>query len=195
MLSASQSLGSSVISVVTVCSLTHRHSKTTADYSAVPIPDPLVQFTPTNCVAKPAISDSIEAKLPELKPPVEFLVPAARDDFETFATEIYEWLSLVRLESPRVNPTDNIDPFLSRYQVPGEQRTNVRVITWEGFLAPSWSRKMLIDIITTLPTNIWFSFGTSTFSKGFIGDNSECTILRPQNSDGEYIMWEVKPHE
>lgn len=154
-----------------------------------------MQFAPTSCVASPATSNSIEVKLPTLKPPVEYLVPAAREDFETFATDVYEWLSLVRLESPRVSPTDNIDPFLSRYRAPGEQHVKVRAITWEGFLAPSWSRKILIDIITTLPANTWFSFGTSTFSKGLIGDNTECTILRPQNSDGEYIMWEVKPHQ
>ncbi|KAK5657789.1 hypothetical protein OQA88_2862 [Cercophora sp. LCS_1] len=161
-----------------------------------PKPDPLLQFSPTSCVASPETSKSIETKLPTLKPPVELLVPAAREDFETFATEVYEWLSLVRLGSPRVHPKDEIDPFLSRYQVPGvERQANVRVITWEGFLAPSWSRKILIDIITTLPTDTWFSFSTSTFSKGIVGDNSECTILRPQDSNGEYILWEVKPHE
>ncbi|KAG7287673.1 hypothetical protein NEMBOFW57_007186 [Staphylotrichum longicolle] len=45
------------------------------------------------------------------------------------------------------------------------------------------------------PRWAWFAFSTTTFSKGLAGDNAECTILRPPNASGEYLMWEVKGHE
>jgi len=53
-----------------------------------------------------------------------------------------------------------------------------------------------MNVITALPAkSSWFSFSTTTFSRGMTDDNSECTILRPPNSPGEYLMWEVKSHE
>jgi ribonuclease P/MRP protein subunit RPP40 len=109
---------------------------------------------------------------------------------------LYEWLSLVRLQSPRIQVGDQIDPYLSRYQVPeGEAKGKICRISWQGFLAPSWCRQTLIDIITAMPPKAWFSFSTTTFSKGLAGDNSECTILRPPDSSKEYLMWEVRGHE
>lgn len=149
-----------------------------------------------NCTANPNISENIDAVVPELTPDAGFLSSAGREDFEDFATSLYEWLSLVRLQSPRIQIGDQIDPYLSRYQVPdGGSEGKLCKISWQGFLTPSWSRQALIDIVTALPHKAWFSFSTTTFSKGLAGDNAECTILRPPNSSGEYLMWEVKGHE
>jgi ribonuclease P/MRP protein subunit RPP40 len=134
--------------------------------------------------------------MPKLAPSLDPLAPGARQAFEDFSTELYEWLSLVRLQSPRIQVGDQIDPYLSRYQVPeGGDKGKVCKISWQGFFAPSWSRQTLVDIITILPPKAWFSFSTTTFSKGLAGDNNECTILRLPNSSGEYLMWEVKAHE
>ncbi len=138
----------------------------------------------------------VDVVLPKLSPDADLLAPSGRQDFEDFATGLYEWLSLVRLQSPRVQVGDEIDSYLSRYQVPqAEGEARVCKISWRGFLAPSWSRQTLIDIVTALPPKAWFSFSTTTFSKGLAGDNAECTILRPPDSSGEYLMWEVKSHE
>jgi ribonuclease P/MRP protein subunit RPP40 len=134
--------------------------------------------------------------MPGLTPDISFLSPDAREDFEDFSTGLYEWLSLVRLQSPRIEVGDQIDPYLSRYQVPeGGTEGKICKISWQGFLAPAWSRQTLIDIILALPHKAWFSFSTTTFSKGLAGGNTECSILRPPNSSGEYLMWEVKGHE
>lgn len=116
-----------------------------------------------------------------------------------FASEIYEWLSLVRLQSPRVASTDNIDPYLSRYQVPGEtgQQTASKLctITWEGFLSPNFARQLLVDTILALPSSSWFSIAVSSFSKGFSEDAAESTILRQPESPGEYLLWDIRSHE
>jgi len=156
-----------------------------------------VQHSPTNHMAVPEVLQSIEAALPLLQPAVEFIEPGARDDLESFSTELYEWLSLVRLGSPRIHPGDSIDPFLCRYQVPGSgDQGKLCKITWQGYLSPLWCRDTLVNVMAALPTkSSWFSFSTTTFSKGVAGDTSECAILRPPNTTGEYLMWEVKCHE
>ena len=162
-----------------------------------PSPDPLATYSPTICKCNPAIVQNIDTLVPTLAPPPVAITSADKDHFDDFSTQVYEWLSLVRLQSPRVQPRDQIDPYLCRYEVPGDEHTSTKLckITWQGFLAPSWSRQMLIDIIGTLPAKTWFSFSTTTFSKGMAGDNTECTFLRPPGAPGEYMMWEIKSHE
>ncbi|KXX80614.1 Ribonuclease P protein subunit p40 [Madurella mycetomatis] len=165
--------------------------------STTPEPDPLSQHFPTNYTCTPDAVEGMDVNIPTLKPSIESIAATAREDFEDFSTRLYEWLSLARLQCPRIETGDKIDPYLSRYQVPDgdEQQAKICKITWQGFLAPSWSRTTLIDIIAALPSRAWFSFSTTTFSKGLAGHNSECTILRPSDSSGEYIMWEIKAHE
>lgn len=161
-----------------------------------PDPDPLSRHFPTNYTSNPGILQDIDVAMPKLAPDTSFLTSSGKEDFDDFATGLYEWLSLVRLQSPRVQVGDQIDPYLSRYQVPeGGEAGKICKISWQGFLAPSWSRQTLVDLITALPSKAWFSLSTTTFSKGLAGDNAECTILRPPNSSGEYLMWEVKSHQ
>jgi len=134
--------------------------------------------------------------LPPLKPALESIGPGDREDLESFSAELYEWLSLVRLGSPRIHPEDNIDPFLSRYEVPGvKHQGKLRTISWRGFLPPAWSRGVLVEVIAALPSKAWFSFSTTTFTRGVTSNNSDCTILRPPDSQGEYLLWEIKSHE
>ncbi len=159
-------------------------------------PDPLAQHSPTKYTANPDIVQRVNAVIPKLSPEADWLSPGGREDFEDFSTGLYEWLSLVRLQSPRIEVGDHIDQYLSRYQVPSaEGEGKICKITWKGFLSPSWSRQTLIDILAALPTDSWFSFSATSFPKGLAGDTAECTVLRPPNSSGEYLMWEVKAHE
>ncbi|KAK0745002.1 ribonuclease P 40kDa subunit-domain-containing protein [Apiosordaria backusii] len=164
--------------------------------STVPDPDPLAAFSPTTCTSNPSITRDIGALVPSLTPPTGTAEHTARDELEDFSSEVYEWLSLVRLQSPRILANDQIDPYLSLYRVPeGSKPARVCKISWRGFLSPSWTRQAMIDLITALPSKTWFSFSTTIFTKGLAGDNTECTFLRPPNSSGEYLMWEVKSHE
>ncbi|KAK3390802.1 ribonuclease P 40kDa subunit-domain-containing protein [Podospora didyma] len=161
-----------------------------------PEPDPLASHFPVKYMCNPKVTQDIAVTIPNLSS-FDTALCESDDDFESLSTEIYEWLSLVRLQSPRIDPGDQINPYLCRYQVPGDE-TGEHVgkackLSWQGFLPTAWSRQTLIDIIAALPPKRWFSFSTTTFSKGMVGDNSECTILLP--SAVEYIMWEVKPHE
>ncbi|KAK3379235.1 ribonuclease P 40kDa subunit-domain-containing protein [Lasiosphaeria ovina] len=165
--------------------------------STTPDPDPLSQHFPSGYTCNPRVMRDVSVIIPPLNPQLDSTILGPIEDFESFATEIYEWLSLVRLQSPRIQLGDQIDPYLCRYQIPGpsEQGSKICKISWQGFISPSWAREILVDVISALPSKTWFSFSTTTFSKGMAGDNSECTILRPPGSPGEYIMWEVKAHE
>lgn len=114
-------------------------------------------------------------------------------------SDIYEWLSLIRLQSPRVSLKDSVDPFISRYQLPvegsDEDPTEICTVTWEGLLPPNFAQKLLVGAILRLPSRDWVALSISSFSKGFHGDGAECTMLRPPESPGEYLLWEVKSHQ
>ena len=71
------------------------------------------------------------------------------DDFEDWALETYEWLSLVGLKSPRIVVNDAIDPFLSRYQVPDSDLGkifNMVALTWTGLIPVSWIMQLFIHL-------------------------------------------------
>lgn len=136
---------------------------------------------------------------PPLKPPAAILEGNSRFELDEYATDIYEWLSMVRLGSPRVAVGDAIDPYLSRYAVPGNPddifEGELCKISWEGFICPTWTRQLLADVILALPSKAWFSLSVTSFAKGIISDHTECTILRPPQSPGEYFLWDIKSHD
>ncbi|KAK6077668.1 ribonuclease P 40kDa subunit [Seiridium cupressi] len=167
--------------------------------SSTPDPDPLLQYFPTKYTSAPFFSEEIRVDTPSLELPGEALANGGRPQLEEFVTDIYEWLSLVRLQSPRVESGDSIDSFLSRYLVPansaGLQQATLCKVSWQGFIAPGWARQTLSDIILTISSRSWFSLSVTSVSQGIKGDSSDCTILRPPNAPGEYLLWDVHGHE
>lgn len=137
--------------------------------------------------------------IPLLKPSPAILEPQNRLDLDDFALDIYEWLSLVRLNSPRLRVGDKIDPYLSDYSVPGQaeeiQEGKLCRISWQGFISPKWTQKLLADVILALPSKSWFSLSVTSFAKGIVGDTADCTILRPPDSPKEYFLWDIKSHD
>lgn len=166
-----------------------------------PDPDPLEAHFPTKYTSKPGVQQSVDVALPPFDPH-DGILNQSREDTEIFCAELYEWLSLVRLQSPRVETGDSIDPYLSCYQVPGERgdahpHAKVCVVSWTGFFSSRLAREILIDAMAAVPSKSWLSVSFSTFpsSKGLSGGCAECTFFRPPKSDGEYMLWEVKSHE
>jgi ribonuclease P/MRP protein subunit RPP40 len=69
---------------------------------------------------------------------------------EDEAMSLLEWVSLLSLDSPRVRAKDNIDPHLSRYEVPDfgdglKARDMVRV-RWKGFMPPAFVRDVFLSL-------------------------------------------------
>ncbi|KAI1326482.1 ribonuclease P 40kDa subunit [Xylariaceae sp. FL0255] len=169
------------------------------DLSRIPVLDPLLKHFPTKYTSNPAVVYDMTISTPPLKAPQAILTEKSHDELEEYATDIYEWLSMVRLESPRVKVGDDVDPYLSTYSVPGEKtemcETKLCKVSWQGFMPPSWATQTLAELIQALPSKAWFSFSTTPFTMGSMGQGADCTFLRPPNSPGEYFLWEIKGHE
>ncbi|KAH8649943.1 ribonuclease P 40kDa subunit-domain-containing protein [Xylariales sp. PMI_506] len=167
--------------------------------SPTPDPDPLAKHFPTKYTSSPAIFEDIHASLPRLMPPQTPGGEEGRMELEEFSTGIYEWISLLRLNSPRVEVADTIDPYLSRYAIPGDpesvEKATVCKVSWQGFMATTWSRKTLADIVLTLSSRSWFTLSVTASGKGSGGKSTECTFLRPPNSPGEFFLWDIHGHE
>ena len=156
-------------------------------------PDPLDAHFPTKITVSPRTSQVIKVNLPTLKPPSD--IDASNGaDFEDYAVEMHEWLSLALVESPRIRSDDNIDRFLSRYVLSGGVSTtssSIIKITWQGFLSPSWAHKKFVQALLAAPQDLWFAYYVVGFGESFLGGNKDCTILKLPNAPNEYVLWEV----
>ena len=136
--------------------------------------------------------------MPSLTPPLGMIADIGEEELPEFASDIYEWLSLVRLQSPRLSSADSADPYLSRYQPPGEPGqwpvARLCTVVWEGLLPPCFARKVLVEAILALPSQSWFSMAVSAFPRGFSGDTAESTFLRLPGSPSEYLLWDIRSH-
>ncbi|PHH67736.1 hypothetical protein CDD80_563 [Ophiocordyceps camponoti-rufipedis] len=149
---------------------------------------------------KPAILTT-EANITEYKtnlsvtPQVSATVLANGDasSLEETACELNEWLSLIRLKSPRVAADDAVDPFLSRYSVPEgtDRQSKICLLSWQGFMASSWLRAVVVDAFKTCPPQRWISISATTLSTDIAGLGSELTLLRPSGVADEFLMWET----
>jgi ribonuclease P/MRP protein subunit RPP40 len=63
--------------------------------------------------------------------------------------ETLEYLDMVALSSPRVQATDQIDSFLSRYAVPdpSESSNSVKTMTWSGLISSRWILELVCSIM------------------------------------------------
>ncbi|KAJ8132930.1 hypothetical protein O1611_g700 [Lasiodiplodia mahajangana] len=164
-----------------------------------PSPDPIDQHCPIKYTTNPTLVQNMSMKIPPLGIPPAALIDQSRSELEAYATDVYEWLSLVRLESPRVKLGDSIDPYLSTYTIPGDSSESSEgrlcKISWQGFIPPGCAANTLAELIKTFPPKAWFSFSTTPFTRVAIGNGADYTIMRPPSSPGEYVLWEVKGHE
>jgi ribonucleases P/MRP protein subunit RPP40 len=156
----------------------------------------MTKHFPTKLSSKPCLIDGSKVVIPTLNPSAEDI--SSQSNFEDFASDIYEWISLVRLQSPRIEKGDDIDPYLSRYRVPSEAEyplsSNLCMIRWQGFTSPAFAQQVLVKAFLSVSKS-WFAFVACSLAKGMVGDMSETTVLRPPGAPGEYVLWEVKGPE
>ncbi|RDA94377.1 hypothetical protein CP533_3816 [Ophiocordyceps camponoti-saundersi (nom. inval.)] len=121
------------------------------------------------------------------------LTDGDRASLEETATELYEWLSLIRLRSPRVAATDTIDPFLSRYSVPdgAHGQTRICLLSWQGFMTATWLRTLVTDALEACLPQQWIFISATTLSTNVARLGSELALLRPAGVVDEYLMWET----
>ncbi|KAG4417357.1 hypothetical protein IFR04_009498 [Cadophora malorum] len=156
-----------------------------------PTLSPIQAHCPTTKAILPEVQ-KLEVSTPSLKPPTD-PDDSYGGDFEDYAVETQEWLSLILLKSPRVTPGDRIDPYLSRYVVPGDAQTSCRLVrlTWRGFMSPTWAHTMFVKILLSVPKSRWFAYCVDGFGEGSPGHGRHCTILRLPDAQNEYVLWEI----
>lgn len=114
--------------------------------------------------------------------------------FEESGVDLYEWLSLLRLGSPRIDPNDNIDPYLSRYQAGSKDVNQLKVcrITWHGLIGTDWFRDLARNVLAACPRQSWLSIIATRSRRVETGGNAELTLLRPSGAGDQYVMWQIK---
>ncbi|KAI9757251.1 MAG: Ribonuclease P protein subunit p40 [Lichina confinis] len=109
---------------------------------------------------------------------------AGPEGVDDFVGNLYEWLSLVSLESPRITAHDSVDPFLSRYAVTGTEiavTRTLRKIRWEGLLPAAWTSELLLKMLNALRSSAstsWFALNALGFEVGFPEVAHGYTLLR-----------------
>ncbi|KAM3499336.1 hypothetical protein MY10362_007407 [Beauveria mimosiformis] len=155
-------------------------------------PPTLGQLPYTEVPSKPVVSRQIETHQ-VITPTMPGFEDNGRYDQDT-AVELYEWISLVRLQSPRVLHKDSLDAYISRYSVPdcppGE--TSVGHISWDGLLSSSWVSTMVSALMASCPEASWFAISATDAIAGGMGGKSEITILKPPGQSSRFLMWDVK---
>jgi ribonucleases P/MRP protein subunit RPP40 len=105
---------------------------------------------------------------------------------------MHEWLSLALLESPRLNPNDKIDTFLSRYAPPGDTKSGAMVkVTWLGLISPTWTYKLFVDIVLAISKDHWFAYSITGFVDGCEAGGRHSLVLRLPDTASDYVLWDV----
>jgi ribonucleases P/MRP protein subunit RPP40 len=111
------------------------------------------------------------------------------------ATGIYEWLSMISLDSPRLDRLDKVDPYLSRYEIPecldavdgtasapeSPSRLLMRVL-WRGFLPPQLLTKIWLMVRDCVGDD-W-----AAMSVGCFGNEAYTALEIGHNGT---LVWEV----
>ena len=113
--------------------------------------------------------------------------------FLEFEHEIYEWLSLVRLESPRINTSDHVDPYLSRYRLTNSpaKRQNIVKVRYDGMTTATRSVSFLRDVMSLCPADSWVCFCVTNFRGETAVGSNEFTFLRLPGTEDNCMTWQV----
>ena len=120
--------------------------KKVTDHSTETTDAPIAKHHPVTKECSPQLKIIERVRIPNLDLSQSLEID---DDFEDWALEIYEWLSLVAIESPRILSEDVIDPFLSRYQLPDNdsgKACSMVTLTWAGLIPASWIMHLFIHL-------------------------------------------------
>lgn len=174
------------------CKLYYPHLLPSTDKDLADKPITIDQLAYEKVLSTPAISQHVKTHQ-VITPSMPSFQDNGSEGPDT-ATELYEWISLVRLGSPRVLYNDSIDPYLSRYSSPncppGEM--SVSHISCDGFLSSSWVSNLVSTLIVACPEESWFAISATDVAAGGLGGRSEITVLKPPGQSSRYLMWDIK---
>jgi ribonuclease P/MRP protein subunit RPP40 len=113
---------------------------------------PISKHHPFRYEVKPEVTIITDISVPS--------IPNGRKELSyTYAEELFEWVGLIGIDSPRLRAGDSIDPYLCRYQVPREYNAedqeveegqsshtaSVVRMRWRGFASPHFIKNVLVS--------------------------------------------------
>jgi ribonucleases P/MRP protein subunit RPP40 len=173
---------------------------------------PLQPHHPQARLATAVVSNMPQMHIPTLCPPLKIQADYNNNLME-YGQGVYEYISLLSLSSPRVHASDDVDPYLSRYDVnhaPVEPGQNLPItgeivrILYSGLLPSLW----ISDLFTatqratqrhTVNLSMWFSFSVHGFQNTPIswegsqhgnlngGENQYCILRTPVRPTPPYV--------
>lgn len=163
---------------------------------------PIAVHHPLHFVVSPTITRFEGVKVPPLT------TSAADPKDPDWALETHEWLGMVALQSPRVQASDEIDPYLCRYRVPDAEKAetyDLVSVEWKGFIPSEWVRDLFVRLCKMHKAFAgprgWFSLSGYAFPTEAVGGQTGWTTLRlaHDESDAEreektrsYVLWEMQ---
>lgn len=144
---------------------------------------PLAKHQPKVSKVEPDVSSMESAEVPVL--------PEVVDEHNYDAIiELLEWLTLAASGSPRIRRDDNIDPYISRYQVPTDAGMDANAepnsiqdlatFRWHGFMPASFIQPILLAALKA-SDETWFAMSAASF------DGKAYTILQHKHHT---LTWE-----
>ncbi|EXJ77447.1 hypothetical protein A1O3_09673 [Capronia epimyces CBS 606.96] len=163
---------------------------------------PSTLTTTTNIMTPSTLTERTRSHPP---PPTATSSSVPPEELQETMLDLFEYVDMLSLASPRVQATDHVDPFISRYQVPdvsgrgytsNETRAQqpVTVMTWTGLISAQWVLDLLCAIIkqsrtARLPAPEqapWLALTVSAHRTQAVGQVDGYTvILQPDGDDGE----------
>ena len=71
-------------------------------------------------------------------------------DLQEHCGSLSEWLAMVQMASPRLFGEDDVDPYLSRYEVPdadGSQVSDLMSLKWHGLISSRWIMQLFLILL------------------------------------------------
>ncbi|QUC23180.1 uncharacterized protein UV8b_07421 [Ustilaginoidea virens] len=144
----------------------------------------------------PNISQSIVASPDPVLADIKTWSSTKQQDHEQKALDLYEWLSLVSLESALVKTGNVTDSFLSRYQHNSrdadQDQIKVCVISWSGLIGSTWFHNLVRDGLMMRRGRSWILINATRCNSLATGGSLELKLLRPCMQEDQYLMWHIR---
>ena len=127
------------------------------------IQGPITQHQPKIVPLTPSSTLLADVSTPQTLTNTPNLIPTSAkstlpsEEIQETVYDLFEYVDLLSLCSPRVQKTDDVDSFISRYAVPDvsddTHSCSVRILTWTGLISRQWIQQLLSKLMYVTQTS------------------------------------------
>ncbi|KIV88762.1 hypothetical protein PV10_08407 [Exophiala mesophila] len=154
-------------------------------------------ITPTSSLLPDVlVPSSITQPLDLSPPPTSAKSTLPSEETQESLYDLFEYIDMLSLRSPRILKDHRVDPFISRYVVPDEIEhahpdphahvRPVRVMTWTGLISARWILQLFCHIIKQSRSSkvehlshqdLWLAMTVTAHKTRAVGQNDGYTVL------------------